>query len=308
MSRKKDITYADFAVEEREKTLKDSRVVTFLKTLTREERWAMVSAFIAGRHDNMQNIVEHLTKTSAIANAIVNEKGGADIFYFLYNKVARGPLDEYYLVSDSGHQIYKRLEIMVERIPHILRRLFPGEEEILVDNIASGQGYDMINILANPKNADLRNRVHVRNIDPNKLALEQGLERIKENGLEDNFEIVVATIDEYKGREAHLSVESGVYCPMSTPISIRLKRNKISKFLRHGGYSIHNATTYKMIEADLFTDFTMRMLGWKMGFKTQREIKDIAIKAGFKVDSVFSDLFDDGSEAAFNFMVVAKKK
>ena len=308
MSRKKSITYADFTIEKRKRTLKDPRVVTFLKTLPRQERETMVSAFVAGSHDNMQNIVEHLTKTSVIANAIVNEKGGADIFYFLYNKIAKGSLDEYYLVSDSGHQIYKRLEIMVERIPHILRRLFPGKEEILVDNIASGQGYDMINILANPKNADLRNRIHVRNIDPNEPALKQGLKRIKENGLEDNFEIVVATIDEYEGREAHFCVESGIYCPLSTSYSIRLKRNKISKFLRRGGYSIHNATTYRMIETDLFTDFTMRMLGWKMGFKTQQEIKDIAIKAGFKVDSVFSDLFDDGSEAGFNFMVVAQKK
>ncbi len=56
-----------------------------------------------------------------------------------------------------------------------------------------------------------------------------------------------------------------------------MMKNHFAGYLRDGGVILYNATTMKMIEEDQFTDFTMRFMGWYIGFKTINDIRAIAI-------------------------------
>ncbi len=306
-SKDKVRSYASITPEEREIFLLDPRVIELRDAMPSDVAQLMTEAFIQGDHtSDVKDVYDYFIHTSDIARAIVAEKGGAKIFYYLYNKEGSGPLDRYYLKSGAGHQIYRRLVVMVETIPIILRRLFPSGN-ILVDNIASGYGDDMLRVLANPKNTDLRKRVHVRNIDPNQEALDYTWQEIKKHGLEDNFENICSTMTGYSGRRAHIMIGSGIFCSFTVALCVRTVKNDFTRFIRTGGYCLYNATTVKMIHEDPFTDFTMRLLGWSMGFKTTSDINSIATRSGWNIDSVFFDTDDNGKEVGYNQMVVAKK-
>ncbi len=303
--------YKVFTLAQRQKALQDRRVQTLFASLPENIAKKCERAFLANDHSgkDAQDVLKYFLQTSEITQAVVEDKGGADIFYYLYNKIANNLIDQYFLDCNAGHQIYRRLKTMENEIPDILRRLFPGDGPIIIDNIGSGQGYDMINVLADPQNADLRERVHVRNIDPNEPALKVGWERVVEHGLESNFEICVDKIGSYEGRNADFLVASGIFCPLSVPFSIRMMRNHFAGYLRDGGFVLYNATTMKMIEGDPFTDFTMRFMGWYMGFKTVNDIKSIAVRSKrFRIISVFFDTDDNGKEVGYNQMVLAQKK
>lgn len=303
--------YKVFTKEQREKALEDERVQALLASFPDDIADKCIRAFLNNDHSGQdaQDVLDYFLISSKITQAVVEDKGGADIFYYLYNKLADNPIDQYFLDCDAGHQIYRRLKTMEERIPDILRSLFPGEQKILIDNIGSGQGYDIINMLIEPENADLRKRLHVRNIDPNEPALKVGWERIVEHGLEDNFEIVVDEIGKYEGRDADFLLASGIFCPLSVPFSIRMMRNHFAGYLKENGVVLYNATTMKMIEQDPFTDFTMRFMGWYMGFKTVGDIRSIAVRSKrFETLSEFFDTDNEGHEVGYNQMVLAQKK
>jgi len=239
--------YKVFTLQQRVDALRDKRVQTLIDSLPEDIAGKIVRAFLANDHygQDAQDVLEYFLISSKITQAVIEDKGGADIFYYLYNKIADNPIDQYFLDSDAGNQIYRRLKTMENRIPDILRSLFPGQEKILIDNIGSGQGYDLINMLINPQNADLRKRLHVRNIDPNEQALKAGWERIVEHGLENNFEICVDEIGKYEGRDVDFLLASGIFCPLSVQFCVRMTRNNFAGYLREGGIMLYNATTIK---------------------------------------------------------------
>lgn len=311
MAKSADVSYQNFSIAQKQVSLQDIRVQKLMRSLPKNIREKIIHAFLSNDHSGQdaQDVLAYFLTISKITQAVVEDKGGADIFYYLYNKVADNPIDQYFLESDAGHQIYRRLKTLEEKIPDILRNLFPGTQKILLDNIASGQGYDLINILADAKNADLRKRVHVRNIDSNKSALLVGWDRIVEHGLERNFEIVVDKIGKYQGRNADFLLASGIFCPLSVRFSVRMMKNNFAGYLKDGGVILYNATTMKMIEGDPFTDFTMRFMGWFMGFKTVEEIRSIATQSKkFEIISDFFESSEDGKkEVGYNAMVVARK-
>ena len=297
----------------RERALKTSSVQWLLDKMPNQIKKDLVQAFLKGEYKNKTQIVDYFISISDIAKAIVADRGGADIFDYLYHNkpildLDKKPLDTYYLNNDSGKQIYMRLLTMQRYLPELLQKIskeFP-DEIIYVDNVGSGQGLDMIGVLRD--NPHLRDFVHVRNVDPNTHALEVGLNRITEYGLNSNFELVNSVTSKCKKREAHLLIGSGYFCPMSIALSKRVAKNDFDPLVRSGGYILYNATTLRMLYIGLFTDFTMRILGWHMGYKTEIEINSIAEYAGWSIEDVFFDADETGENVVgFNQMVVAKK-
>ncbi len=292
----------------RRKNLKKTNVRKFLNKIPQEIREYLEEGFLQdGPMDETKKnvVINYFLKTSAIARAINKDRGGAEIFYYLYNKLSNGHLDEYYLVSGSGNQIYRRLQVMVEKIPVIIRKYFPIGA-VLVNNVASGQGYDMIYALRD--NEDLRTRVHVNNIDPNERALQQGWEKIIEYGLENNFSLFNDTFKSYSGSKSELCIVSGVFCPMSTRLSRKMLHEIIvPNFIKERAFLLYNATTYEMLLQESFTDYTMRLLNWNMGFKTLVDIRYICEDL-FEIKEEFADTDDEERIMGFNHMVVAQKK
>ena len=311
---KKPEQYIKITLEQRRKAIKNRAVVRLLDALPNHIRTDFLDAFFAGNYTHgVDHIRQYFVSISDIAKEIVRDPGSADIFDYLYHNrdivnLSSKPLDEYYLSFGSGLQIYRRLQVMQKELPEILWRIvqeFPGER-LRIDNIGSGQGLDMIGVLRSHE--ALRRIVHVRNIDPNQVALDAGWMRIVEYGLEANFESECVNIQSCTSREAHFVILSGFYCPMSFLMSKRIQTRDIPRFLIPGGYCLHNATTKKMLEYDLVTDFSMRILGWFMGYKTQEEITGIATEKDWDVQRVFFDTDEAGKIVGFNQMVLAKKR
>ena len=296
----------------RERALKTNGVQWLLSKMPNQIKKDLVQAFLRGDYKNKTQIVDYFTSISDIAKATING-GGAKIFNYLYHNkpivnLDKKPLDAYYLNNDSGKQIYMRLLTMQRYLPGLLQKIseeFP-DEIIYVDNVGSGQGLDMIGVLRD--NVHLRDFVHVRNIDPDIDAINVGMERIIEHKLESNFELVNSVISRCNNRQAHLLIGSGWFCPMSVTLSKRVAKNDFDPLVRFGGYILYNATTLRMLYIGLFTDFTMRIHKWYMGYKTEVEINSIAEYAGWNIEDVFFDTDETGENViGFNQMVVAKK-
>ncbi len=210
------ITYKDFPIEKRAAGLHDPRIQNLINVLPNEISQKMVTSYLKNNHtgQDAKEVLEYFLTISSITQAVVDDKGGANIFYYLYNKIADNPIDQYFLECNAGHQIYRRLKTLEKRIPDILRTLFPGRGLITIDNIGSGQGYDMINILANPNNKDLRNRVHVRNIDPNEVALQIGWGKLLDTALKEILRTLLMKLEAIKVVRLifYLRVEFFVLC------------------------------------------------------------------------------------------------
>lgn len=106
-----------------------------------------------------KQVLDHLLMHSKIYREVFANPGGGEIFHYLYTKESDNPVDRYFIDCPCGHQIYERLKTLQTEIPKLLRSRLADHEKITVDNIGSGQGYDMIHILRD--NPDLRKRVHV---------------------------------------------------------------------------------------------------------------------------------------------------
>ena len=145
------------------------------------------------------------------------------------NCINNTPFDKYFLQSKSGIQIYKRLLALDKNLPIWINKLYEEKGSIIIiDNIFSGPGRDMIRVLQ--KNPDLKTKVHVRNIDIDKKAIEIGKNLINKLNYTKYFTYECKPYHKAKSRKADLIILVGVLCPLRLHISERIL-NDIKRLL-----------------------------------------------------------------------------
>lgn len=287
--------------EERKAALNTEVAQDLMKVLPEDIQKKIKRAFLSADYDgaDAKDVREYFVKFSKITEVISSCPGSPEAFHYLYWKESSSPIDDYYLRSKAGHQIYMRLKAMEEYIPRIIRDYSEKGKPFLVDNFGSGQGYDMINVLY--RNPDLKDIVHVRNIDIDGKELERGKKLIDKLGMEKNFDIVNEQIARVNRRSADLIIASGIFCPLPLDVS-RVLLRAWRTYAKPGGLILYNATTVEMIKGDPLTDFFMRIDGWPMDYKEVTEIWNLAGEAGWIPVLRF---FDEPLE--YNCMVLAVK-
>jgi hypothetical protein len=243
------------------------------------------------------DVADYMCGESAVMKIIRETPSSALAFEYLYGRAPTSTADNFICGSDAGRHVYLRLKAMVENLPTWIAK-FAKEECILIDNIASGPGHDMIEILA--QDPELAKRVHVRNIDPDAAALAIGQERVKALGLEESFSFHAKPFHKVKRRSAHIVLAIGFLCTMDMATSLKVLR-LLKNYTCPGGYVIYSSNQVSMLVNDPFTDYLMRQIGWHMDYKSDEESASLASMAGL---SFVTQFFDE--ERHFQCMTVAQ--
>ena len=266
-------------MDHKEASLQTPEAKFLLISLPKNIREKFIDAFmyLGMSSPYVDEVRKYFTDNSLIAKAVYREPGSAEAFDYLYHeKSISSPIDQYFLRCKAGAQIYQRLQALRENLPKIIREEISrnGYKEFLVDNIGSGQGYDMIYILKD--NPNLRKYVHIRNIDYDRRALETGKALAKKFGLLDNFSFVCKQVAQVSKRNAHMVLGIGYLCPLPMDIC-KILIYSWRSYVQKNGLIIYSVISDRMLLEDPVTDFIMTFLRWTMNYKPAYLIDDLAL-------------------------------
>jgi len=259
-----------------------------------------IKAFCQGLKSPLISEVREFFRThSEITNIICAQAGDPLAFEFLYHmRQPANPIDRYFINCKAGHQIYVRLRKIIQYLPGLIRKIYYSEKRtILVDNIGSGPGHDMIGVLL--ENPDLRPIVHVRNIDVDENALKIGEGAAIRHTMKHNFLFVNQDFLKVDSREADLVLLIGFLCPVDLRRS-RIILKKLKRFSRQDGHCLFSTVQTEMGQGDPVTDFIMRFSGWQMDYKNHEQVRNLCLESGWQPVDHFYD------ELGYNQMTLAK--
>ncbi len=288
-----DITFRGWALE-------TDVVKRLLKALPSSVRENLQSCYLDGDIESREaeQVLDYLCDHSAITRIIRKNPGSSLAFEYLYRKEEpESPIDCYYLESLAGCHVEKRLATLERNLPGWLKPLC-RENPVLVDNMGSGPGHDMVHVLKTTP--ELAGHFHVRNIDSDEEALQIGQATVDALGFSDHFAFCCSDFRKVPPRQADVILLIGILCSLPMDIHIRLLR-QMKPFCRPGGLIFSSTNQVAMVEKDPFTDFLMRLAGWRMDYKTNAEVAEAAVRAGWEYERQF---FDD--DLHFQCITVAR--
>jgi len=224
---------------------------------------------------------------SVIANHIIEHKPSSHkALEALYNKSPVALIDRYFYDSSAGDAIPDRLNAVVKNIPRLIRKI--GEKKAFIKVLIPGSGpaQDIIKMFVN--NPDLRNRTVVRCIDDESSAIELGREMAQKAGVSNN--VIYARNDLMKlgYHDTDLVLLVGIICPLPNSVSVKVVKRVVS-YCRKGALVVFSAALQKMLIEDPISCFIMDLAGWKLHYKTKKEVEEIAKKSGLAIEGSFQD-------------------
>jgi SAM-dependent methyltransferase len=291
---------SEVSIESRERALLIPESRELLVALAPEIREVFVRCFLDGdtKSADAEIVRNFFRKNAEIPNIVETDTTSSITFEWLYHRrLADNPIDKFFCDCESGRQIFQRLIALRSNMPGIIRRQFEGKK-ILIDNIGSGPGHDMIEVMA--ENPDLADIVNIRHIDPDSSALAIGEKRVKKFGLQNSFSFVNDRLESFSNGDTDIIMAIGIFCPLPMGTSKRVLRSLI-KHLRSGGIIVYSTAQEKM-QRDLVCGYIMRLFGWNMSHKTDEQAVNLAQSIGLEfVDWFFDEPFHH------HCMVIAKK-
>jgi len=273
----------------------DEAAVQLLKTLEGENN--IIKDFLIRSYKGLPVSSEMEEKTynyfithSVISTATASNPGTSIITELLYEGIpSPSPIDNYFLQSKSGKAIMARLIAIEKELPKIIEE-YRSRSDVLIGNLGSGPGRDVINVLSNC----YRNVSNVRavNIDRDKIALERGKRMAKSKGVEHRIEFVHENFLKYNPpNKFDILLLIGVLCPFATEVCIAYLK-VIKQLLKEGGCLIAGNVSKKMLREDPFTCHIMEWgANWKLIYKDEEELKQIYEKAGYTWRGYFTDSY-----------------
>ncbi len=206
------------------------------------------------------------------------------------------PIDQYFLNSKAGRSIKARLEAIEEELHKIIEEYRQKGGEVLIGNLGSGPGRDVIDVFASHyRNVSYVKAIH---IDKDRFALEKGKRMAKIKRVNHLINFIEGNFLKYKPAEKFdIALLIGILCPLEFEICITVLK-KIKQFLKKDGCLIASNVSKKMLKEDPFTCHLMRLGNWRMIFKDEDELKQIFKKAGYEWKRCFTDSY------GFNIMGV----
>jgi hypothetical protein len=284
-------TFAD--IPNRELIFNRAEAIKLLNSLPVEIRTKFLKCFLDDNGLNnpiLKDVLDYFLDNSEITRVVKKNPSSAETFEYLYRmKNALLPIDKYFPESRAGGQILKRLCSLLENIPFFINNALksqPRKGRFLVVNLGSGPGHDMIHVLrANP---DLVDKVYVRNIDIDKDMLNIGKELVNMYGLSNSFSFENCNFADAQIKNADLILLIGILCPLKARMC-RFILKSLVKLCRNEVLVVFSTAQERMLTDDPLTDFIMRITGWNMDYKTDKDAEKIAERSGYKFISQFFD-------------------
>jgi len=205
------------------------------------------------------------------------------------------PIDQYFLRSKAGRSIKARLKAIEEELHKIIEE-YRQKRAVLIGNLGSGPGRDVINVFA----SHYRNTLDVRavHIDKDRFAIERGKRIATIKKVNHLIDFIEGSFLKYKPvKKFDIILLIGILCPLEFEICIAILK-KIKQSLKNDGSLIVGNVSKKMLKEDPFTCHLMKLGNWRMVFKDEDELKQIFKKAGYEWKRCFTDSY------GFNIMGV----
>jgi hypothetical protein len=309
LTREGSITFAN--VFAREFVLIDPLVKGFVNSLPAYLQQKCINLFLEGRARRQNGyemsedeafLLGYLASVSDITRIIKETPSSARAFEYLYQqRPAKTTIDQYYVDCLAGSHVNMRMIAIWKNLPELIEDLYKKfGETVLIDNIGSGPGLELIGVLqAHPELVD---KVHIRNIDPDEIIIDEGRRKVESLGIQRAFEFVPKKAHEAGVRGAHLVILVGILCTQS-PKSCVKTLDGVRFFSRQNGLIVYSTNQESMVLSDPFTDMIMRLAGWFMDYKTDQQSWQLGKDAGWEPISQF---FED--DMHFQCMTVARMK
>ncbi|MCB2181330.1 MAG: methyltransferase domain-containing protein [Desulfobulbaceae bacterium] len=254
---------------DKERALNAPHAQELLHNIPKEQGDQLIQCFL-GNDLESTNFVQlrnyFLQNSDFLSIAFANRTSSIPFDWPYKKKKVQKPIDKYLFISDTGQQIYQRFKAVKKEIARLIRQEYNGRF-LYLDNLASGVGHDVIDLLV--ENPDLEGKVHIRNIDIDKVAIQLGQERTHNLGLSEHISFHRINIHKYKPVDADIVSLIGFLCPMNT-----VKSKKVIQYLasnmKEGSVLVYSTALTTML-ADPFVDYILKMIGWKMDHKTPEE-------------------------------------
>jgi SAM-dependent methyltransferase len=237
-----------------------------------------------------EEVYKYIINNSVFFASMAAQHGSSVITEFLYEGIEpRSVFDEYALSSKAGRAIKARLMAMEKELPKIIDE-YRAKGNVLIANLGSGPGRDMIDVLE--KRYKDASNVKVVNIDKDITALRKGRRIAEIRKVSHLIDFVQASFTRYEPKEKFdVLILVGVLCPLKTEICTELLRT-IRNLLKPGGCLIASNVAKSMFQDDPFACYIMNFVAdWKFVYKDEKELKSIFEKSGFNWKRSFSDEF-----------------
>lgn len=300
----RSITFAD--IDGREQFLETPEARYLLSLMPPHIKASFTKIYMSGdiSDNRLMDLCGFFHQRSKIFRIVTGATSSAETFEYLYHKrPVDHDVDKYFIMSRAAQGIYSRLTSLIENLPGIIKTFLDQMDSLNIGrytifNLGSGPGHDMIEILR--LNPNLRERVHVFNIDPDESMLAIGQDIVVKAGLSESFTFVPQKFGKSDIGKAHMILMIGILCPVPTTVCVSTLQY-VANFVQPSGAVVFNTVQVKMIAEDPLTDFIMRMAGWHMHYKQAEEPLKIAKAAGLEPAGSF---FDDWE---YNRVIVARK-
>lgn len=232
---------------------------------------------------------DYFISHSVITAATVANPGSSVTTEFLYDGLQLpSPIDRYFLEAEAGRAVKDRLIVIEEKLPEIVEE-YNNEGSVLIGNVGSGPGRDVINILSRYSRTL---NIKVVNIDKDGKALDRGRMMATKKGVDHLIEFVEGDFLKHKPvKKFDIVLLIGILCPLEIKTCITFLKI-IKKLLKEGGCLIASNASKKMLKEDPFTCYIMEWTaGWKLVYKDVEEIEQIYKKAGYIWKGCFSDSY-----------------
>jgi len=226
---------------------------------------------------------------SIITSATVSNRGGSMTTEFLYDGLfLSSDIDRYLLNCKSGKAVKARLIAIERNLPKIIEHYQKKVPNVLIGNLGSGPGGDVIDVLARDGITNVR-AIH---LDKDEKALERGKRVAEDKGVAGLIEFVKGDFMRYNPPEKFdIILLIGILCPLSIEHSILVLKT-IKGMLKKGGYILVSNSTSRMKKEDPFTCFIMEWTSdWRLVYKDEPEMKKIIREAGLTWEGCFFDSY-----------------
>ncbi len=283
------ITFAN--IVDRETVLNDSLVKVFLNELPPSLKEKCVNLFFEGRarksikdyqmSNDEVKLLDYLVSVSSITRIIRETPSSARAFEYLYKqRPAESVIDQYYVQCLAGSHVNLRMLAIWDNLPELIESLYKKfGGRILIDNVGSGSGLELIGVLQ--RHPELADKIHVRNIDPDEQIIDEGRRKVEGLGFQDSFEFVAKKAQDAGVRGAHLIILVGILCTQSSKNCLKALSG-MQFFSRSGGMIVYSTNQETMVVGDPFTDMIMRLAGWFMDYKTDQQSWQLGCETGWK--------------------------
>jgi len=227
---------------------------------------------------------------SVITAATVANPGSSMTTEFLYEGLpSPSSIDHYFLQAKAGQAVKARLTAIEEKLPKIIEHYRNNQESILIGNLGSGPGRDIINTLYYYKDTSLIKAV---NIDKDKKALERGERMAIGRNIHHLIKFIQKDFLTYKSdKKFDIALLIGVLCPLSPEICVKYLKT-IKHLLKPNGYLIASNASKKMQSEDAFTRMIMEWTAnWKLVYKEEKDVRGIFEDAGYAWNGSFTDSY-----------------